>query len=306
MALEIIEHINSHNYNMKTGTKSLLYGAHCFLLHPVFVAIAWIKLYGFPWDPRIWIAFFVHDLGYWGKQNMDGPEGKIHPELGARIMHFLFDGWQTDKCVKLYVDEWVLQLYLNAGWKVTKKTISPHPIWLYEFVTLKKRVRKTTWQDFARYHSRYYTKKKGATLSKLCFADKLSITLVPEWLYLPMTNATGEILEYMVHAQKTGSNWTPVYDQKIWYKQLCAYMYKWVYEHKETGEETWLEEPQAPKGDVKKETDPLRLLREETFSNEETNEMTGRMIRKEYKQQFSNQEILCGTQPTEEMNSVKL
>lgn len=51
---------------MKTGTKSVLFGAHCFFIHPLFVALAWWKLFGFPWDPRLWVAFFVHDLGYWG------------------------------------------------------------------------------------------------------------------------------------------------------------------------------------------------------------------------------------------------
>lgn len=78
---------------MKVGTKSVLYGAHCFLIHPIFVLIAWIKLYGFPWDPRLWIAFFVHDLGYWGKPNMDGPEGETHIELGARIMDIFGREW---------------------------------------------------------------------------------------------------------------------------------------------------------------------------------------------------------------------
>ncbi|MEA4975700.1 MAG: hypothetical protein VB046_08200 [Paludibacter sp.] len=71
---------------MKVGTKSVLFGAHCFFVHPVFVAIAWIKLFGWPWDPRIWIAFFVHDLGYFGKADIDGKEGKNHVELGANIM----------------------------------------------------------------------------------------------------------------------------------------------------------------------------------------------------------------------------
>ena len=48
---------------MKVGTKSVLFGAHAFWLHPFFVAVAWTRLYGFPWDPRLWVAFFVHDLG---------------------------------------------------------------------------------------------------------------------------------------------------------------------------------------------------------------------------------------------------
>lgn len=75
---------------MKLGTKSVLFGAHCFIIHPIFLFIAWCKLYGFPFDPRLWVAFFVHDLGYIGKPNMDGEEGETHVELGAKIMGFLF------------------------------------------------------------------------------------------------------------------------------------------------------------------------------------------------------------------------
>ncbi len=76
------------------GTRSVLFGAHQCFLHPWFVAWAWWQLYGFPWDPRLWVAFFVHDLGYFGKPNMDGDEGETHPEFGARIMGRLFgDEW---------------------------------------------------------------------------------------------------------------------------------------------------------------------------------------------------------------------
>jgi hypothetical protein len=75
---------------MRVGTKSVLFGAHCFFIHPWFVAVGWWKLFGFPRDPRLWLAFFVHDLGYWGKPNMDGPEGERHPEFGARVMGRLF------------------------------------------------------------------------------------------------------------------------------------------------------------------------------------------------------------------------
>lgn len=76
---------------MTIGTKSLLYGYHQFLLHPLGLALCWWRLFGFPWDPRLWVAFFVHDLGYFGKRNMDGKEGEEHPFLGANIMHALFD-----------------------------------------------------------------------------------------------------------------------------------------------------------------------------------------------------------------------
>jgi len=76
---------------MKIGTRSVLFGAHCFFIHPWFVAAAWWKLFGFPWDPRLWVAFAVHDIGYWGKPNMDGEEGEMHPMTGAKIMGWLFD-----------------------------------------------------------------------------------------------------------------------------------------------------------------------------------------------------------------------
>src|SRR5271166_3701015 len=76
---------------MRVGTKSVLFGYHSWWLHPFLVAEAWRRLYGFPWDPRLWVAFFVHDLGYFGMPNMDGVEGKQHPFFGAAIMHFLFD-----------------------------------------------------------------------------------------------------------------------------------------------------------------------------------------------------------------------
>lgn len=75
---------------MKIGTKSVLYGAHCFFIHPFFVFAAWWKLYGFAYDPRLWVAFIVHDLGYIGKPNMDGEEGELHPYWGACFMGFLF------------------------------------------------------------------------------------------------------------------------------------------------------------------------------------------------------------------------
>lgn len=75
---------------MKIGTKSVLFGAHAFWLHPFFVAWGWKKLYGFPWDPRLWVVFFLHDIGYLGKPNMDGEEGESHPEVGAKIVEKLF------------------------------------------------------------------------------------------------------------------------------------------------------------------------------------------------------------------------
>lgn len=186
---------------MRIGTKSVLFGAHCFFLHPWFVAAAWTKLYGFPWDPRLWVAFFVHDLGYLGMPNMDGPEGESHPELGARIMGRFFD---RDR--------------FGMG-----------------------DAARYRWHDFSLLHSRYYAKREGRSPSQLCFADKLSFALTPRWLYLPMVTATGEINEYLKNAQKADSgHWNPTgYDKKLWHSQLCDYMQRWVEEHKDGAADTW-------------------------------------------------------------------
>ena len=74
---------------MRVGTKSVIFGVHSILVHPFFVAWGWSRLYGFPWDPRLWLAFLVHDVGYLGKSNMEGPEGQQHVVLGGRIVGWL-------------------------------------------------------------------------------------------------------------------------------------------------------------------------------------------------------------------------
>ncbi len=66
------------------------------MIHPWFVAWAWWKLYGFPWDFRLWVAFIIHDWGYWGKPDIDGASGETHPEWAARVMGRLFgSNWDS-------------------------------------------------------------------------------------------------------------------------------------------------------------------------------------------------------------------
>lgn len=183
---------------MTIGTKSVLYGAHCFLLHPWFVAYAWWTLYGFPFDPRLWFAFCVHDLGYIGKPNMDGPEGETHPRFGAEIMRALFG---------------------------------------------------RDWYYFTLLHSRYYAKSLAMQPSRLCIADKLALALTPAWLYLPMVRATGEVDEYMAHAQHriNGNEAVNAEErrrltsgrQADWYSGVQAYMRRWVAAHKDGAADTW-------------------------------------------------------------------
>jgi len=74
---------------MRVGTKSLLFGVHQFLWHPMTVILAWRKLYGWP-NARETVCILVHDWGYWRAPDMDGEWGMNHPELGALIAGSLF------------------------------------------------------------------------------------------------------------------------------------------------------------------------------------------------------------------------
>lgn len=75
---------------MQTGTKSLLLGGHQFIIHPIIVAYCYIKLYGFPWNPCVWLAIILHDIGYFGQCYMDDESGKEHPWMAAKIFSWLY------------------------------------------------------------------------------------------------------------------------------------------------------------------------------------------------------------------------
>ena len=84
---------------MKRGTASLLFGVHQFLLHPLTVFFAWVWLYRQLPTWREAVCIVIHDWGYWGRSNMDGAEGELHPELGARIAGRLFGQEYHDLCL---------------------------------------------------------------------------------------------------------------------------------------------------------------------------------------------------------------
>jgi len=183
---------------MQVGTKSVLFGAHAFILHPIFVAAGWWRLYGFPWDVRLWASFCFHDLGYWGCPNVEGPEGEEHVLLGAKFMGILFG---------------------------------------------------SAWADFTLRHSRYWAKKHGVSVSRLCYADKMAFVFTPGWLYLPMTRATGELAEYMAKSrdrQAGGAAFSAAEraqietdDPAIWLQGLQNYTKRWVEQHRDGGADTW-------------------------------------------------------------------
>lgn len=177
---------------MKVGTKSVLAGAHCFFLHPFFVAWGWTKLYGLPWDVRLWACFLLHDIGYWGCGDMDGIEGEQHVIPGARTVGWLFGFRWESECLR---------------------------------------------------HSRYWARKTGLPISRLCLADKLAFALTPAWLYIPMARWTGELAEYMDRSrdrQAGDSSFTAdertllaSRDPEEWLRGLQSYTLRWVERHKE-------------------------------------------------------------------------
>ena len=85
---------------MKLGTKSLLWGAHAFFLHPFMVAWGWWHLWGAPRDPKLWICFLLHDVGYLGLEEMDGEGSENHVRLGAEITRRLCGDRYADECYR--------------------------------------------------------------------------------------------------------------------------------------------------------------------------------------------------------------
>ena len=199
---------------MTIGTKSVLYGAHCFLIHPFFLAAAWLRLYGlravedpyvgsvsiFNW--RLWVAFCIHDLGYLGKQNMDGEEGEAHPYWAGKVI---------------------------------------------------LRFSRKPWHDFVVYHSRFLAKKDGMTYSLLCVADKMALAMEPRWFYLVRVVATGEIREYMAlaGARNAESKYAEEPQTKYesagldlstrwsWCTNMQEYVRNWAFEHRLGKVDTW-------------------------------------------------------------------
>lgn len=189
------------------GTKSILYGAHCFFLHPLAVAVAWIRLFGFPSDPRIWIAFCVHDFGYWGCHDLDGAEGEQHVRLGSTLLGRLFD-------------------------KASNPTISGaisrtcDRLWGHQPEDL-------CWEHFCLFHSRSFAKRSGQPVSRLCAADKLAFAVTPSRLYLVMVTLTGEVREYLEtarqrRAKKLGQAEITYRDRGGWHRSLRIELLRWV------------------------------------------------------------------------------
>ncbi len=192
---------------MRVGTKSVLVGAHCWFIHPWFVAWAWSRLYGFPLDPRLWIAFFVHDLGYaaYKTPNMDGPEGERHVEWGANLMGRLFGPTWRDFC--LYHSRFYAK---RDGRQFSRLCIADklavvlEPWWLY----LPRVIASGEVHEYmALAGGRNESKYKGEPNSK----------------YVSMQLETGTM--------------------RGWHNGMTSYLREWVEVHKDGGVDTWTPDP---------------------------------------------------------------
>ena len=186
---------------MKVGTKSILFGAHQFLIHPWFVAWAWWKLYGFPADLRLWVAFVIHDWGYWNRPNMDGPEGERHVEFAARLMGQLFGTEWGDFC------RYHSRFYAKRDGRrfsrlcvADKFSLVLEPWWLYlPRVWLSGEL----WEYMALAGGKNDSKYKGEPNSK----------------YVSMQLETGTI--------------------RGWHRGMTTYLAEWVEVHRDGRQDTW-------------------------------------------------------------------
>lgn len=135
------------------------------------------------------LCILVHDWGYWGCPNMDGAEGKRHPELGAYLAYWLVFWWYRLRRVPRLVAS-------QYGWEARDRTL---------------------------YHSSHYARMHGARPSALYLPDKASILHEPRWWYLLRARLSGEVYEYIRNSPfaklppelQTANGWYLWYKSKV-------------------------------------------------------------------------------------------
>lgn len=190
---------------LKMGRKTVLFGAHQCVLHPLFVALAWTRLYGVPRDPRLYVAFAVHDLGYFttNVEHLDSKEGERHVEFGADLMHKLFGpawGDFTRYHSRYYSTQ--AGMHYSRLCCADKLAAALEPKWLY-----MSRVRATgeIWEYLWHYVHGKYRSDQGAHFDHLDLNDE---------------DLEARRLTPAVHAAM---------DQ--WHRYTMTYLRAWAYEH---------------------------------------------------------------------------
>lgn len=194
------------------GPRSVLLGAHQFLIHPLFVAAAWWKLYGVPWDPRLWVAFFIHDFGYLTRwcHNMDGEEGEKHVLFGAAFMMVFFGEEWGRLC--LFHSRFYARQHNHPFSRLCvadKLAFCLEPWWLYlPRVVLTGEIQEYLQLARAEDGSKYQHEPRVGT-----------------------HRPTSEILK-----DPTLNDWQKM---RLWHKNLVIYMTAWVHAHKNSHADHW-------------------------------------------------------------------
>lgn len=87
------------------------------------------------------------------------------------------------------------------------------------------------WEVFTAAHSRFYARALGVPPSRLCAADKFSITLEPERFYLVRTRIAGELCEYMEGGPRRYPEAYPmgaIADRREWFGTVVRHNRIWV------------------------------------------------------------------------------
>ena len=180
---------------MRIGIRTLVFGVHQFLLHPLAVLVIWIKLYGLPkWHELI--AIIVHDWGYWYCRDIDGVDGIGHPLLGAEIASDIVYLISRDKSLAIRTWELVLGH-------------SRHFVKAYNDCDIGK-----------------------LQFSRLLGPDKLSAVFYPWYIYIPLAWLSGELRSYRHETHRlylaTGIGVPEHLSHRIWYLWLAMYMFSVV------------------------------------------------------------------------------
>ena len=186
---------------MKLGTRSVLFGVHQFIWHPLTVAAAWRQVEGrWPswWE---WIAIFAHDIGYIGCTDMDGESGRRHPVKGAQITANVV---QSLYCTALRVRHPV-RLRIDEAFA--------HECFVRVMLKRSKAYK------LALGHSRFYAEQAKIPVSRLFRPDKLSVRFDPPWFYLFRAKLSGEVWEYIRLSPLGAST-----DCKVWYGYYREYV----------------------------------------------------------------------------------
>ncbi len=187
---------------MNVGTKSLLWGVHQVVWHPITVALAWRQIEG-RW-PNWWqsVAIVLHDVGYWGCPNMDGEEGRQHPVRGAEITANVV---QTLYATAMRL-RYPIQVRVNEAFA--------HECFIQSMLLRSKAYK------LALGHSRFFAEKERIQVSKLFRPDKLCVRFDPPWFYLLRARLSGELAEYVNNSTLGGDT------GHAWYQNYRYYVNK--------------------------------------------------------------------------------